>query len=386
MSVRTGAPDSSNGASVHTLPRPFTFECGAVLSDLRIAYETWGALSPAGDNAVLVVHALTGDAHAASGGSSGDPRPGWWEGLIGPGKSIDTSEYFIVCANLIGSCYGSTGPCDPDPKTGEPYGPTFPAVTPRDMARAQKLLLDHLGVRSLALVLGGSLGAMVVWEFMAEYPGLARAAAPIAGAPRTSPWAVAFNAVARQAIEQDPGWKGGHYSDAGPERGLSLARQIAMVTYRTDKLFASRFGREREDASPSGALEAGNRFQVERYLDHQGRKLVARFDARSYLALTRAMDLHDVARGRGSLDAALAPIDARVLCVGIDTDVLFRAEEMRRAADELEALGRAARYEEIASPYGHDAFLVEVGQVGAIVQDVLKPQSRHGAGKKRCTP
>ena len=386
MSIRTPESAPLRGATVHTLTWPFTFECGAVLPDLRIAYETWGELGPARDNAVLVVHALTGDAHAASGGSSGDPRPGWWEGLIGLGKSIDTSEYFVVCANLMGSCYGSSGPCDPDPQTGEPYGPTFPVVTPRDMARAQRALLDALGVRSVALVLGGSVGAMVVWEFIAEYPGLARAAAPLAGAPQTSPWAVAFNAVVRQAIEQDPGWKGGRYSDAGPERGLSLARQIAMITYRTGELFESRFGREREDGSPSCAWEAGNRFQVERYLDYQGRKLVSLFDARSYLALTRAMDLHDMARGRGGLDAALARIDSRVHCVGIDTDVLFRAEEMRHAADKLEALGRAARYEEVLSPYGHDAFLVEVVQVGAIIQNALKPPSPLGADKEACKP
>ncbi len=386
MSIRTPEPAPLRGASVHTLDRPFTFECGAVLPDLRIAYETWGELGPAGDNAVLVVHALTGDAHAASGGSSGDPRPGWWEGLVGAGKALDPAVHFVVCANLMGSCYGSSGPCDPDPKTGEPYGPSFPAVTPRDMARAQKVLLDYLGVSSLALILGGSLGAMVVWEFIAEYPGLARAAAPIAGAPRTSPWAVAFNSVARQAIEQDPGWKGGRYSDAGPEGGLSLARQIAMITYRAGELFESRFGREREDASPSGAWETGNRFQVERYLDHQGRKLVSRFDARSYLALTRAMDLHDMARGRGGLDAALARIDSRVVCVGIGTDVLFRAEEMRRAAGDLAALGRPARYEEVASPYGHDAFLVEVDQVGAIVKNELTSQSRDGSSQEGCKP
>jgi homoserine O-acetyltransferase len=386
MSIRTPESAPLRDASVHSLDRPFTFECGAVLPEIRIAYETWGELGPAGDNAVLVVHALTGDAHAASGGSSGDPRPGWWEGLIGPGRSIDTSEYFVVCANLMGSCYGSSGPSDPDPATGEPYGSNFPAVTPRDMARAQRVLLDHLGVKSLALVLGGSLGAMVVWEFIAEYPGLARAAAPIAGAPRTSPWAVAFNSVARQAIEQDPGWKGGRYSDAGPVGGLSLARQIAMITYRTGELFESRFGREREDASPSGAWEAGNRFQVERYLDHQGRKLVSRFDARNYLALTRAMDLHDLSRARGTLPAALSRIDSRVHCVGIDTDVLFRAEEMRRAADDLVALGRTARYEEVVSPYGHDAFLVEVDQVWAIVRDALKPRSPDGSSEEACKP
>lgn len=376
MSMRTPKPVSVHGVSVHVLDRPFVFECGAVLPALRIAYETWGELSPTSDNAVLVVHALTGDSHAAQGGSSGDPGAGWWEGLIGPGKALDTSKYFVLCANLLGSCYGSSGPCDPDPATGESYGPDFPAVTPRDMARAQKAFLDYLGIKSLGLILGGSLGAMVVWEFIAEYPGLARAASPIAGAPRTSPWAVAFNAVACQAITQDPGWNGGRYGDAGPQQGLSLARQIAMISYRTGVLFDARFGREREDGAPGRALDVGNRFQVERYLDHQGRKLVSRFDARSYLTLSRAMDLHDVARGRDSLEAALEQIESRVLCVGINTDVLFRATEMRQATQALDALGCCARYEEIASPYGHDAFLVECGQLGAIIQGVLNEAAR----------
>jgi homoserine O-acetyltransferase len=212
---------------------------------------------------------------------------------------------------------------------------------------------------------------MVVWEFITEYPGRARTAAPIAGAPQTSPWAVAFNAIARQAIELDPGWNGGRYTNAGPQEGLSLARQIAMITYRTGELFETRFGREREDGSPSCALEAGNRFQVERYLDYQGSKLVSRFDARSYLALSKAMDLHDMARGRGSLDAALARIDTKVVAVGIDSDVLFAPAEMESAACRLSDLGNAATYAEVHSVYGHDAFLVEVGQVGAIVQGVL---------------
>jgi len=317
------------------------------------------------------VHALTGDAHAASGGSSGDPRPGWWEGLVGPGKALDTSAHFVICANLIGSCYGSSGPNDPNPATGEPLGPDFPAVTPRDMARAQWALLDHLGVGSLALILGGSLGAMVAWEFIAEYPGLARRAIPMAGAPQTSAWALAFNTVARQAVEQDPGWKGGRYRGAGPEGGLSLARQIAMITYRTGELFQARFGREREDDAAHRALETGNRFQVQRYLDHQGRKLLGRFDARSYLSLTRAMDLHDVARGRGSLGEALSRIETDVVAVGIDSDVLFAASEMESAARHLTVLGKPSRYREIRSSYGHDAFLVEHEQLGAFVRDAL---------------
>ena len=365
-----GYPARSTGGTL-IQDAPFAFECGATLPGLRIAYETWGGLNAAGDNAVLVIHALTGDAHAASGGGPEDPRPGWWEGLIGSGKGLDPADHFIICANLVGGCYGTAGPSDLNPATGKPYGPDFPVVTTRDMAHAQKILLDHLGVRGLALVLGGSLGAMVTWEFIVEYPGFARAAVPMAGGPSTSPWAVAFDAVARQAILGDPGWEGGSYAGPGPVNGLALARQLAMTTYRTDRLFQSRFGRDREDANPARSLDPENLFQVERYLRHQGEKLVNRFDARTYLALTTAMDLHDVVRGRSGIEAALSAIDAKVLCVGIDTDALFPAREMREAAALLLEMGKNATYAEIASPFGHDAFLVEYDQLGPLVAAVL---------------
>jgi homoserine O-acetyltransferase len=358
------------GSLIHDAP--FTFECGATLPGLRIAYETWGSLNNKGDSAILVVHALTGDAHAASMGSSDDSRPGWWEGLIGPGKALDPTDHFIVCANLVGGCYGTSGPSDPHPSTGEPYGPDFPVVTTRDMARAQKVLLDHLGVNALAMILGGSLGAMVAWEFIIEYPGFARAAVPMAGGTSTSPWAMAFDAVARQVILADPGWEGGRYVGRGPVNGLSLARQLAMTTYRTDWLFQDRFGRERTDADHARSLDLENLFQVESYLKHQGEKLVNRFDARTYLGLTAAMDLHDVARGRGGLEEALCAIDSRILCVGIDTDALIPAREMREAADLLLKLGKDATYAEIASPFGHDAFLVEYDQLGPLVAGFLK--------------
>ncbi len=318
------------------------------------------------------IHALTGDAHASSGGGSDDSRPGWWEGLIGFGKALDPASHFIICANLLGGCYGTSGPSDLHPSTGEPYGPDFPVVTTRDMARAQKILLDHLGVRALAMILGGSLGAMVTWEFIIEYPGFARSAVPMAGGPSTSPWAVAFDAVARQAILGDPGWEGGRYVGRGPVRGLALARQLAMTTYRTDRLFQDRFGRDREDADSARSLDPDNLFQVESYLRHQGEKLVKRFDARTYLALTAAMDLHDVARGRGGLREALSAIDTRILSVGIDTDALFPAREMREAAAMLLEMGKDATYAELASPFGHDAFLVEYDQLGPLVAGFME--------------
>jgi homoserine O-acetyltransferase/O-succinyltransferase len=371
MDITTQVSTSRSHGGTFFSERPFAFECGATLPGLRVAYESWGCLNSTRDNAILVVHALTGDAHAASSGSSDDSRPGWWEGLIGPGKALDPDHHFIVCSNLLGGCYGTSGPSDPHPRTGRPCGPDFPTVTTRDMARAQRTLLDHLGVKGLTMILGGSLGAMVTWEFLIEYPGFARAAVPMAGGTSTSPWAIAFDAVARQAILGDPGWQGGRYVGPGPVGGLALARQLAMTTYRTDRLFQERFGRDRADADPARSLDPDNLFQVERYLRNQGEKLVRRFDARTYLALTAAMDLHDVARGRGGLEAALSAIEGKVLCVGIDTDALFPAREMQKAADLLLDLGKGATYAEIASPFGHDAFLVEYDQLGPLVAGAL---------------
>jgi homoserine O-acetyltransferase/O-succinyltransferase len=376
MNVRTVKISEPSGPQLFESREPFSLECGETLQGLRIAYETWGELRAARDNAVLVVHALTGHAHAASGGTSGDPSDGWWEGLIGPGRCLDPSHRFVVCANLLGSCYGSSGPGEPDPIAGRAPGSEFPVITTRDMARVQKRLLDHLGVPSLALILGGSLGAMVVWEFLAEYPDFARAAALIAGAPRASAWVIALNAVARRAVEADPAWRGGRYEGTGPERGLALARQIAMISYRTADLFEERFGRERTEGFSARALSPENAFQVERYLAHHGSKLVDRFDARAYLALTRAMDLHDVGRGRESLERALAPVRAKVLCVGIDSDVLFPAREMRDAAALLTGLGIEAGYGEISSRFGHDAFLVEFDQLARLVGPLLTEVTR----------
>ncbi len=346
-----------SGVRRFSLPGPFTLDCGDVLDGMTLAYETWGALNDAGDNAVLVCHALTGDAHAASHGL--DDSPGWWEGLIGPGRTLDPSRYFLICANIPGSCYGSTGPAETDPDTGRERGLDCPVFTTRDAARAFRALLSDLGVRRLALALGGSLGAMITWQFAVEYPDFVEAAVPIAGPFRATAWAIALNAAARGAIELDPDWNGGRCLNGGPARGLALARAIAMVTYRTETLFEERFARERVDRDDSARLLASNPFQVESYLDYQGRKLVKRFDARSYVALTRTMDLHDAAARFGSEDEALSAIRARVLIVGIDTDVLYAPGPLKATAGRLAVLGVRASYAELASPFGHDAFLVE---------------------------
>jgi homoserine O-acetyltransferase len=351
-------------------PKPFRLECGGQLDGLTLAYETWGELGPDGDNAVFVCHALTGSAHAAS--HSSRDESGWWEGLIGPRKALDPSRHFIVCANVLGSCYGSSGPASLNGAKGPHRGMRFPPVTTLDMVRAFKLLLDSLGVKRLALVIGGSLGAMLVWQWLTEYPDFVQSGIPIAGTAQASPWAIALNAVARQAIRNDPAWKDGNYEGFGPRTGFALARMIAMITYRSELQFAQRFGRDRVDPAPESLLAFDNDFQVESYLRHQGEKVVRRFDPRSYVYLTKAMDLHDVALGYSSLEEALGRIKARVLAVGIDSDVLFAPQDIQATAETLRRLGADAAYAEIYSPCGHDAFLVEHAQVNTIVSSFLE--------------
>ncbi len=355
------------GARSLELPEPLPLAVGGALAPVRVAYQTWGELAPSGDNAVLVCHALTGSSHAA--GTPADP--GWWDGVIGPGRALDPTRHFIVCPNLLGSCYGTTGPGDPDPATGRPWGMRFPLVTPHDMVEVQHALLKHLGVRRLALVVGGSLGGMLVWQWLVDHPEMVSAAAPVAAAPRASAWSIALNAVARGAILSDPAWQGGDYDGEGPTGGLALARQIAMISYRSETELAARFGRAASVGGPDAVPPRHALFAVESYLRHHGDKLVRRFDARSYVVLTEAMDRHDVACGRGGLDAALARVEARVLGIGISSDVLFFPHEVRDAVRQLESHGKQARYAEIESIHGHDAFLIEQDVVGSLLATLL---------------
>lgn len=359
---------------VATPEDPLGLECGQRLSHVEVAFEAYGRLNSAGDNAVYICHALTGSAHAAFFNSVEQQRPGWWDGLIGKGKALDPARYFIVCANLLGSCYGTTGPTSPNPATGEAYGMDFPPVTTRDMVNVQKRLLDGLGVRQLALVIGGSLGGMLTWQWAVDYPDFVRAVIPIAGTVQGSPWMVALNEVARQAIYNDPQWKAGGTTGAAPASGLALARMIGMISYRSPRQFALRFGRTRVDPNPQRDLDFDNRFQVESYLHHQGQKLVRRFDARSYIYLTKAMDLHDVARGYHSLEQAMRRIRSAVLVMGIDSDVLYLPAELRQTARLLRKLGKKVSYREIKSVYGHDAFLVEYEQLNRQVSEFLRGQ------------
>jgi len=350
---------------------PLEMECGEKLSPVSVSYETYGELNAAGDNAILVCHALTGSAHAA-GYIVNDPKSaGWWDSFIGEGKALDTRKYFVVCSNFLGGCYGTTGPVSLNPRSGKPYGMAFPQMTIRDMVRVQKALTDFLGVRRLKTVIGGSLGGMQALEWGVMFPGVVRSIIPIATASAHSPWCIGLNDIARQAIMNDPDWLNGDYYGHGqPQRGLSLARQIAMVTYRSDTSFLDRFHRDRFKTNGNGdrtRFDSANLFQIESYLRYQGKKLVDRFDANTYLYISRAMDLHDVGYGREGVERALSFVDIPALCVGIDSDILYPVHEQKKLA----ALLPRSRYREIASPFGHDAFLIEFEQLGRFVKEFL---------------
>ena len=353
--------------------RPFALEGGGVLDHLSVAYETWGELDDAGSNAVLVCHALTGDSHAAGRMGHGHPTPGWWDDLIGPGRALDTDRYYVVCANVLGGCQGSTGPSSIEPATGQPYGSQFPVVTIRDIVRAQARLADHLGVRRWFTVIGGSMGGMQVIEWAVMYPTRVRSFVSLASCLAASAWQIAWSAVGRTALALDPNWRGGDYYGAppghGPHRGLATARAIAQITYRSDDVFRARFDRDLVD--PLDAFRLWDRFQVESYLDYHGAKLVRRFDANSYLVLNKAMDLHDVGRGRGSTGAAVARIDAPSLVVSITSDVLYPTYLQEQLRDALRAHGLRCDYHLIDSPMGHDGFLLEIDRIGPLVAEFL---------------
>ncbi len=358
---------------------PFRMELGGSLPSLTLSYETFGEFR--GDNAVLVCHALTGDSHVSRGESG---VPGWWEDVVGPGRPVDTSRYFVLCVDVPGSCHGSTGPSSSDPRTGRPYGPTFPALTIRDMVRASRRLASSLGIRRFRAIIGGSMGGMQVLEWAVTYPGSADVYVPIATPAAHTATAIGYHEVMRQAIVGDPGWRGGwYYGTAGPGAGLATARMLAMLTYRSDASLEARFGRQWTGEALRGTLPLvdGVPFQIQSYLRHQGRKLVERFDANSYLYLTQAMDLFDLAWGRGSLRQALGRIRGRVVLVGIDSDVLYSTEHIQALERELRGAGIEVDYREISSPYGHDAFLLEGEQVGDVLREALEQGEVEGRGR-----
>jgi homoserine O-acetyltransferase len=353
--------------------RPFVLEGGGMLEHAQLAYETWGELSPAADNAVLVCHALTGDSHASGELGNGHPTPGWWEPVIGPGRAIDTDRWFVVCVNVPGGCQGSTGPASPHHDDGRPYGSRFPVVTVRDMVRAEVAVANVLGIDQWMSVLGGSMGGMQVLEWGVMFPERVRSLVPIATTLAASAQQIAWWSTGRRIIRLDPRWRGGDYYDAGPgdgpSEGLSLARMISQITFRSEDVFTDRFGRD--VVEPVEGYEMWQRFQVERYLEYQGDKLARRFDTNSYLLLTKAMDLHDLARGRGGMDAAVRRITAPTLVMGVNSDILYPTYQQEMIAGALLGNGVDARYHEIDSPHGHDAFLIEHDQVGAALHDFL---------------
>ena len=350
-----------------TAERPFALEGGGILYDAQIAYETWGQLNDAADNAILVCHALTGDAHASGGMSAHNPDGGWWDGLIGPGRPIDTDRWFVVCSNVLGGCQGSTGPASTDPATGRPYAMTFPTVTIRDMVRAQASLANSLGIDTWHAVVGGSMGGMQVVEWGLMFADRVKAIAPLATGVAASPWQIGWSAAGRLAITLDPKWRNGNYYDAepgdGPHAGLAVARSVAQITYRSDVAYEQRFGRHLVD--PSQVFGHWDRFQVESYLDHHGEKLARRFDANSYLILNRAMDLHDAGRGRGSLKAAFRNLRAPVLTISISSDQLYQPRLQEQLADLAREAGVETDYLIVESDAGHDGFLLETDAVGA---------------------
>ncbi len=329
------------------LKESLALECGKPLPDVRVAYRTWGKLNLGGTNAVLVCHALTGSADVDQ----------WWPGLLGPGRALDPRHDFIVCSNVLGSCYGTTGPASIPRGWDGPWGPDFPEVTIRDMVRLQKRLLEALGVNRLQFVIGGSMGGMQVLEWALLYPEFVEAIVPIAVSGRHSAWCIGLSEAQRQAIFTDPHWQGGRYrEDEPPVAGLAAARMVAMCAYRSRASFETRFGRERS---------AGGRFRVQTWLLHHGEQLVRRFDANTYVTLTKAMDTHDIARGRGSYESVLSSIPIPAEVIAVDSDVLYPLVEQEELANAIPDAGLSV----VPSEHGHDAFLIEQEEVNRIVSN-----------------
>ena len=344
------------------------------LGPITVAYQTYGELSPAKDNAIFICHALTGDMHAA-GRMAKRKKPGWWDGFIGPGKTLDTNRYCIICANVLGGCQGTTGPNSINPETGEPFGVEFPFLTIEDIVTVHSELVKHLGIDKLLSVIGGSLGGMQVLDWAVRFPDQVATAIVLASAVRLSAQGIAFNAVGRRAIYADPQFKDGKFygSEEGPRFGLALARMIAHITYLSEESIELKFGRRLQHQEHlSHDLKSETEFQIESYLHHQGKRFVERFDANSYLYLTRAMDYFDLVDGRGTLTNALKNTSARFLVVSYDTDWLFTTQQSKELVRALLDNRKQVTYAELPSPYGHDSFLIELDQLRQMVAPFLE--------------
>lgn len=343
-------------------PDHLVLESGATLGPITVSYETYGELSPRKDNVIYICHALTGDAHVAGRNAPEDRKPGWWDGFIGPGKAIDTNKYFVVCSNVLGGCQGTTGPSSINPETGQPFGPAFPFITIRDIVQVHNALLDHLGVNEVLSVVGGSLGGMQILEWAASRPDRIGSVIILASGAKLKAQGIAFNAVGRRAIYADPLFRGGNYysEDEKPHFGLALARMIAHITYLSEQSIELKFGRRLQNGDQFRYdLRSETEFQIESYLHYQGRTFVDRFDANSYLALTRAMDYFDLSERYGSLTAAFTNTKARFLVVAYTSDWLFPTTQSQDIVRALVEARKHVTFYELQSPYGHDAFLVD---------------------------
>ena len=376
------------------LPQPLALDCGRRLPSVRIAYETYGTLSPAGDNVILVCHALSGDAHAAGytrsptsestrdgfraeerDGSKGSGL-GWWDGMIGPGKAFDTDRFFVVSSNLLGGCRGTTGPSSSNPETGRPYGSDFPVITVADMVRAQRAWLSELGIRRLAAVAGGSLGGMLALEWAVLYPDDVDAIIPIASTHALQAQGLAWNAIARNAITADPDWQGGHYydTDRAPTAGMGVARMLGHITYLSASALQAKFGRRLQASADVQYQLTQPEFEMESYLHHQAANFVRRFDANTYLYTSRALSYFDLARqyGGGQLERALQNVSARTLLIAFSSDWLYPVTGSEELAMALRAAGKEVKLHVIDAPYGHDCFLLEEPQQTPTIQRFLE--------------
>lgn len=366
----------TNFCNLFSEVNPLIMECGKSLPNVTVAYQTFGRLNSQKDNVVMVNHALTGNAHVAGLISDEEEnqclhekyltkynkmykgKEGWWSPIIGPDKALDTNKYFVICTNVLGSCYGTSGPASIDPITKEEIRLRFPEVTIRDIVRVQKELFDHLGINKIKFAIGGSLGGMQIIEWAIMFDGMIKSIMPIAASVAHSPWAIGLNEASRNAILNDPEWNEGNYIEQ-PEKGLALARKIAMLTYRSYDSFDQKFGRHKSSNK--------DLFEVESYLNYQGNKISKRFDANTYLYLSKAMDNHDVGIGRGGIENALNLINCKTEVIGISSDVLYPANEQQKIASMI----KGATYSEIQSIHGHDAFLIEFRQLDKIIRKFL---------------
>ncbi len=384
------------------LPEPVRLDCGRELYPIRVAYETYGSLSPRRDNVILVCHALSGDAHAAGfaktppvestrDGFAAEDRDGvtgkglgWWDGMIGPGKAFDTDRFFVVSTNLLGGCRGTTGPSSVDPTTGRPYGADFPVITVADMVRTERAFLDALGIERLAAVAGGSLGGMQAFEWAILFPDQVDAVVAIASTHALHPQGVAWNAIARDAIMRDPAWQGGHYYGTGrtPGAGMGVARMVGHVTYLSALALSDKFGRRLQSADDIRYTITAAEFQVESYLRHQADSFVKRFDANTYLYTSRALTYFDLARqyGSGSLAQALEGVSARTLLIAFSSDWLYPPSASEEVAGALRDLGKPVELHVIEAPYGHDCFLLEEARQTPIIRQFLSEHSLAAGG------